>query len=175
MAQAFFAAESPAQKRMGIDAPKDVLFKMAMAYAHWEINPRIVRAFINKSDDTVRWLEEKGLKIEQIPTYPHNIPIKTFHWPEGQGAKVIDLLVKNCENLGVPIRYNTAVKKIVFNSNGYIDGVFATDKQYDLHINARCIVVAMAAMGVTKGYCENTVQHIQSTSDQWDFPIRVTD
>ena len=41
-AQAFFAAESPAQKRLGIDAPRDVLFRMAMDYAHWKINPRII-------------------------------------------------------------------------------------------------------------------------------------
>ena len=100
LAQAFFAAESPVQKRMGIDAPRDVLFRMAMDYAHWEINPRIVRAFIDKSGDTVKWLEEKGLKIEQMPAYPLNIPIRTFHWPEGQGAKVIDVLVGSARSGG---------------------------------------------------------------------------
>ena len=53
-AQAFFAAESPVQKRLRIDASRDVLFRMAMDYAHWKINPRIMRAFIDKSGDTVR-------------------------------------------------------------------------------------------------------------------------
>jgi len=71
-AEGFFAAESPAQERMGIDAPKDVLFRMAMDYAHWRINPRIMRAFINKSGDTVQWLEEKGLTIDRVSPFYRN-------------------------------------------------------------------------------------------------------
>src|SRR5512136_1768641 len=58
MAHDIFGAESPVQKRSGIDAPRDLLFKTAMEWAHWsKINPRLVRAFIDKSGDTIRWLE----------------------------------------------------------------------------------------------------------------------
>jgi fumarate reductase flavoprotein subunit len=49
MARGLFAAESPVQKRMKIDAPREQLFKTAMAYSHWKINPEIIRAVINKS------------------------------------------------------------------------------------------------------------------------------
>ena len=34
MAEGFFAAESPSQKRMNIDADRDMLFRIAMDYAH---------------------------------------------------------------------------------------------------------------------------------------------
>ena len=61
-----FAAESPAQERK-IDARRDDLFKIAMNHSHWKINPRIVRAFVDKSGDTIRWLEEKGVKFEASP------------------------------------------------------------------------------------------------------------
>ena len=37
--EGIFAAESAPQKRQGIDAGRDKLFKMAMDYAHWTINP----------------------------------------------------------------------------------------------------------------------------------------
>jgi len=47
--EGIFAAESPAQKRLGIDAPKDEVFKQAMDFAHWMINPRLFRAFVDKS------------------------------------------------------------------------------------------------------------------------------
>src|SRR5512147_265980 len=54
MAHDVFGAESPVQKRQGVDARKDELFKVAMEWAHWtRINPRIVRAFIDKSGDTI--------------------------------------------------------------------------------------------------------------------------
>ena len=61
MAVGPFAAESPAQRRQAIIAPRDDLFKRAMSWAHWKVNPRIVRAFIDRSGDTIRWLEDKGL------------------------------------------------------------------------------------------------------------------
>ena len=54
MAHDVFGAESPVQKREGIDASRDVLFKTAMEWAHWtKINPRVVRAFIDRSGDTI--------------------------------------------------------------------------------------------------------------------------
>ena len=60
MAHDIFGAESPVQKRLGIEASRDELFKTAMEWAHWtNINPRIVRAFIDKSGDTIGWLERK--------------------------------------------------------------------------------------------------------------------
>ncbi|KPK96749.1 MAG: hypothetical protein AMJ95_12495, partial [Omnitrophica WOR_2 bacterium SM23_72] len=46
-----FAAESPTQKRLDIDCSRDELFKQAMEFAHWRINPRLVRAIIDKSGD----------------------------------------------------------------------------------------------------------------------------
>ncbi len=60
MAGGLFAAESHTQKRLRVDVPKDEIFKMHVEYAHWKINPRIVRAFIDKSADTIQWLEDKA-------------------------------------------------------------------------------------------------------------------
>lgn len=71
MAHDIFAAESPVQKRAGVDAPRDLLFKMAMEWAHWsKINPRLVRAFIDKSGDTIRWLEEKACALSSFSSIP---------------------------------------------------------------------------------------------------------
>ena len=80
-----FAAESPVQKRLGLDVRKDDIFKKAMDYAHWKINPRLIRALVNKSGDTIRWLEEKGVEFEKVsPIYPSNVPL-TFHVTRGSG------------------------------------------------------------------------------------------
>ena len=65
-AEGLFAAESPAQKRMMIDARREDLFKIAMDYSHWKINPKVIRAFIDKSGDTINWLENKGLSVKHI-------------------------------------------------------------------------------------------------------------
>jgi fumarate reductase flavoprotein subunit len=66
-ATGLFACESPVQTRERIIADKDDLFKRSMQWSHWNrINPRIFRAFLNKSGDTIRWLEKKGLEFTVI-------------------------------------------------------------------------------------------------------------
>jgi fumarate reductase flavoprotein subunit len=89
LANVMFGAETPFQKRMKIDVPRDFAFKLAMGYAHWKTDPRIVRAFIDKSGDTVRWLEEKGIEFEYMPDYyPDQVP-RAFQIMRGGGAAMI--------------------------------------------------------------------------------------
>ncbi len=58
---AFFACDSPAQARAEIDAPADYFFKYMMDFSHWKLNARLVRTYIKKSGQTIKWLENKGL------------------------------------------------------------------------------------------------------------------
>ena len=39
-AHGIFGAESPAQRRLNIDVPKDEIFKIYMEHSHWKVNPR---------------------------------------------------------------------------------------------------------------------------------------
>ena len=95
LAEGFFAAESPAQKRLLIDAKRDSLLKTALEYAHYKVDPRILRAFINRSGDTVRWIEEKGLTINHVaPFYPNQVPL-VWHIIEGHGATLVSFLRGN--------------------------------------------------------------------------------
>jgi fumarate reductase flavoprotein subunit len=149
-AEGFFAAESPAQERLGIDAPRDVLFKMAMDYAHWEINPRIIRAFIDKSGDTVRWLEEKGLVIALVSPFYRNQVIRTWHQPRGGGAEVIKVLVKSCKNLGVRILPRTSAKKLLINNHGQVTGILAVTKEQESRITSGSVIIASGGYGGNK-------------------------
>jgi fumarate reductase flavoprotein subunit len=72
------AVESPVQKRKLIDVSRDAVFRKAMKNCRWDCNPRIVRAFIDKSGDTVRWLEEKGIQFEMIRIHPDE-DLVVFH------------------------------------------------------------------------------------------------
>jgi len=145
----FFAAESPAQKRMRIDAPRDVLFKMAMDFAHWKINPQIIRAFVDKSGDTARWLEEKGLVIDRIPAFVPNQVIRTEHDAVKGGSDVVKILIESCEGLGVRLLRQTAARKIILNAAGEVGGVLAANKEQEFQITARSVIIA------TGGYAAN--------------------
>jgi fumarate reductase flavoprotein subunit len=107
LSSGLFAAESQAQKRAAIDARREVFFKILVEFAHWKVNPRLVRAFIDKSADTIRWLEEKGLFFDVFPMYPNQIA--TWHQARGnRGAEMMKVLAEQCRNSGVKVLTSTA-------------------------------------------------------------------
>ena len=149
LAGGIFAADSPVQKRLMIEAPKEELFKKAMDYSHWKTDPDIVRAFVYKSGDTVRWLEKKGLKFDWIPPlFPNQVP-RVLHWPEGRGAALTKLLVKNCRELGVELLENSGAKKILTNDKGEVSSIIAVKEEKEIRVSTKCVVVA------TGGYAGN--------------------
>jgi fumarate reductase flavoprotein subunit len=157
MAHDIFGAESPVQKRQGIDARKEELFKTAMEWAHWtRINPRIVRAFIDKSGDTIGWLEKKGLCFELIQYYPNQVPL-VRHSVKGHGNALMKTLRDNCEELGVKILTRTPGKKILRDGKGKISGVVAESNQGEFTVTAKSVIVTTGGYGnnkeMLKKYC----------------------
>ena len=160
MSGGFFAAESKPQKQRNIDASRDVLFKMQMDFTHWRTNPRLVRAYIDKSANTVQWLEDKGVIVTDVPRYYPNQPIPTWHWTgtDGPSGRVITkALLANCEKLGVRLLRNTSAKKILTGSDGKVAGVLATSKGEEFNINAKSVIISSGGYGgnkeLLKKYC----------------------
>jgi fumarate reductase flavoprotein subunit len=147
MAEGFLAAESPAQKRLRIEARKDDVFKIAMDYSHWRLNARIVRAFINKSGSTVQWLEDKGMYFDWVPSYFPGQRIRTWHCLRKRGMEIIDVLVRECEELGVRIMRETGAKKLLTDSEGVVKGVLAGTKEGEIRIAADCVIIATGGYG----------------------------
>jgi fumarate reductase flavoprotein subunit len=145
IAGGIFACESPVQVRLGITSSRDQLFRKALEWAHWsDISPPVLQAFINKSGETIRWLEDKGLEFDLITFYPGQDP-PVQHNPKGFGAALIKLLEKECLKNGVRILRNSAVKKIVRGENGTVKGVeFVSGKDI---IELRCNSAIIATGG----------------------------
>jgi fumarate reductase flavoprotein subunit len=148
MAAEVFGAESPTQKRMGIDAPRDEFFKMHMDFHHWQINPWLVRTLIDKSADTIRWLEEKGITFNVTQHHPDQ-PYSSSHTINGFGVELVKVLTKASEDLGVQLFYKTGAKEILRDDKKYISGVVATNKGKEIHIKTSSVVIA------TGGYAGN--------------------
>jgi fumarate reductase flavoprotein subunit len=147
MAGGIFAADSPAQKRQRIDASRDAFFNTAMGHAHWKVDPRILRTFIDRSGDTIQWLEAKGLHFE-VPTFYANLP-RTAHMAEGHGAGVVQALMRSCNALGVIFLYETAAEEILVDAHNRIEGVIAVSQGQQEKINSHNVIIA------TGGYAGN--------------------
>jgi fumarate reductase flavoprotein subunit len=143
-----FAAESCAQDRLGIDSGRDAHFKAAMSHSHWKTDPRIIRTFIDKSGDTIHWLEEKGLKFD-VPVFYPNLP-RTIHLPQGHGAEIVKALVKKCEDLGVQLFLETAAKRILVDNMGDVIGVLGETNDREFKVNAKSIIIATGGYGGNK-------------------------
>ena len=142
-----FAVDSPAQQ--------DECFQIAMEWAHWRVNPRIIRAFIDKSGDTIRWLEEKGLVFElRSPSSGHRF----VPWEiKGSGAALIKVLAQNCRDLGVELLIRTPAKKIVTGEKGEITGVLAGTRGREFTAKTKSVIIATGGFAgnkkLLKKYC----------------------
>jgi fumarate reductase flavoprotein subunit len=147
-----FASDSPAQKRMSIAALKDDCFKIAMDYSHWSINPRILRAFLEKSGDTIAWLESKGLNFTRVETKFPNTEVRGFH-SLGAGIRsgpvIVKTLYENCLNLGLRVFVNCPAEKIVLGAGGEVAGIRVSLNGESRTIKTKSIIIA------TGGYSGN--------------------
>jgi fumarate reductase flavoprotein subunit len=119
-----------------------------MEFAHWRTNPRLVRAYMDKSGETIQWLENKGLEFECVPFYPNQIP--TWHVARRQGAEIVEQLVQDCKRLGIKILTDTPVKKILTGSGGKITGVVAISGKEEIKIESARVILATGGYGGNK-------------------------
>ena len=161
-AEGLVAAESPVQKRLGINVTTDTLFKNHMYFNHWTLNSRVVRALIDVSGDSIRWLEEKGVvfNIRQmgrpraqgrdvVPSSMNELPA-VFHVPERFGSGIIHALLKACHESGIQVFYNVKAKNIIKNRVNTVTGVSVVINGKNTVIKAKSVVIATGGYGANK-------------------------
>ncbi|HEX2964826.1 MAG TPA: FAD-dependent oxidoreductase [Syntrophorhabdaceae bacterium] len=147
LAGGLFAAESPPLKRLKNNSNADELIKRSLSYAHWKTNPRIVRAFIMRSGDTIGWLENMGVNFWEIAEYYPTQGPRIMHLPEGMGAGLIQVLVTRSKSLGVTLLRDTTATEILLDVKGRIVGVGAAGKEGKFRIAAKSVIVAAGGYG----------------------------
>ncbi len=150
LAGGIFAAGSHLQRRMRLDVRPDACFQEAMSYAHNKINPRIIRAYLNKSGGTIKWLENMGLKIYGLPPYYPGQTMVTWHCPKTGVKEVTNVLIKRCKALGIRIILPARAVKLLLDDNGGLSGVLVKSKRQPLRINTKCVVIASGGFGGNK-------------------------
>ena len=148
-AEGIFAVESDMQKKESIRITRDEAFHIIMDYSHWRANPDLVRAFIDKSPNTITWLQNMGVKfIKPFAMWP-NSP-RTWHLLDGYGASMMRVLFDNAQRKGVEIATATVAKKIIRRPNGPVTGVVIERSGTPAtEIKTKAVVIA------TGGYANN--------------------
>ncbi|WP_316347120.1 FAD-dependent oxidoreductase [Desulfuromonas acetoxidans] len=158
--EGLFAAESKIQKRIGIDVSKDFAFDTIMEYSHYKANGALVSCFVDKSAETIDWLDELGVKIEYVgvggfggpltwhviapgPDYPDKNP-HDYHC-----ARMINVFNKYILDHGGEILLQTPGTGLI-KEDGKVVGAFAENKDGEnIRINAKAVIIA------TGGFANN--------------------
>jgi fumarate reductase flavoprotein subunit len=143
-ADGLFAIESPTQRAEGVEGTRDEMFRRATVWAQWKNDARVVRAYVDKSGDTIRWLGEKGLGFRLCPLYPGQSPLV---WHLTSGIDMVRTLRRSCEQSGVRILTHARVNRILTSREGRVKGVVATSPDGERQIAAGTVVLASGGFG----------------------------
>ena len=142
-----FAVESELQRVQYITYSRDEAFKNIMEYNHWRANPRLVRAFIDQSGETISWLQKYGVEFYGAGINMPNAP-RTYHPVKNKGESVVKALATTAKEKGVTIRPATPVKKLL-RDHERITGVIAEEEDQEITVTAKVAVIASG------GYANN--------------------
>lgn len=108
----------------------DANFKAAMEWSHWQTDARLIRALIEKNEETSDWVKSK------IESNSNGQFDDTF--VPGQIGR---FLIYACKKAGVEIRCSTAAKKLLKDSEGKFCGVLADCGGEELVFPAEAVIV----------------------------------
>ena len=147
--EGIFAVESSMQRNWNYGLTKDEAFQKIMNYGHWRGNAKMVRAFVDKSGETIDWMQANGVKFEKLfSNYPNGL--YTWHIYEGRGAGWINLFQQKYKDAGQTLLLNTWGKELIQDKSGTVKGVVATNKAGDkITVNAKATIIA------TGGFFDN--------------------
>jgi fumarate reductase flavoprotein subunit len=149
-AEAMFAVESKLQKRLKYGLTVDQAFKSHMENCHWQPNGRLVRAFMEKTADTIDWLQNLGVVFTDVKAIYPDGP-RVWHFIKDLSAlgliRPLSERIKTIPN--IQVLTETPLTKIL-REKGKISGVMAQDKAGNaFRIDAKAVVIA------TGGYQSN--------------------
>jgi fumarate reductase flavoprotein subunit len=146
----FFAVESRMQRQRYMPLTRDRAFKTIMEYSHWRANPRLARAFVDKSASTIDWLGKRGVEYtDHSPMGMFTGSHYTQHFVKGGGAALLKVLLEKIKENGAEIFLETPVQKLL-KDEGRVAGVIVKDRSGKTkQVSAKAVMIA------TGGYANN--------------------
>jgi len=142
-AEGMFAVGSRLQKKHKVGLTVEEAFNVHMEETHWLANPRLVRTFMEKTADTIDWLETQGAKFSGLFNISPFTP-RVWHQLIGFGEE--GLIAPLCEKAqaqdNIEVLFETEVKNLAMDG-GAVTGVVAQDKDGNsIEATAKAVIIA---------------------------------
>lgn len=151
-----FAVESRLQKTKQYPLSKEEAFKIYMDFTHWRVNARLVKALIDKSSESIDWLEELGVKFLDISSHGtgNYYTQHTIDAPEdsermqGRASSMMTILANRAKQLEVPIYLKTPAQKLIKDGNRIVGVIANNESGEQIQVNAKAVILATGAFGM---------------------------
>jgi fumarate reductase flavoprotein subunit len=153
--EGIFAVGSAMQKEKYIAYSADQAFKNFVEYNHWRVEARLVRSLINRSAETIDWLEAMGVEFLEVTINMPDAP-RTYHVVKGRGQAAVKAMALKAKEKGVVIRASSPVKQILKGEQGP-SGVV-------VELDGKDTVVACKAVVIASGGYANNAEWIKKYS-----------
>ena len=154
MAGGLFAVESRLQRIRNAGPTKEEAFRIFMDHTHWHVDARLVKTYIDKSPETIDWLEEQGVEFTEpakmfTGSYPtwHLIKAGPNSFTMQAAAKMVKILTDRLKEAGGQLFLRTPVQKIL-KQGRVIEGVVAENESGDeITAKAKAVIIATGGFG----------------------------
>jgi fumarate reductase flavoprotein subunit len=149
-----FAVESRLQKIKNVPLTKEDAFRVFMDYTHWRVDARLVSDYINKTADTIEWLEKMGVEFWDVIAYvkgsqfTHHVVKPSVGLPGPMCAStMMKAITERAKGLGVQIHLQTPVRRLIKERNKIV-GLIAEDKEGEqIQVSAKAVIIATGGFG----------------------------
>jgi fumarate reductase flavoprotein subunit len=150
MGMGLLGVESRLQRLKSLGPTKDEAFRIFMDYTHWQVDARLVRAYMDKAATTIDWLEKMGVEfMDPCPYFPGGEATWHIVKPGGEGcaSNMYRLMTERAKEMGVQILLRTPVERLIKQRDG-IAGVLAEDRSGEpIEAHAKAVVIATGGFG----------------------------
>ncbi|WP_068787223.1 flavocytochrome c [Paenibacillus phocaensis] len=143
------ASQTKFQKEQGIEDSNDKFYEETFKGGHNTNDPDLLRFFVDHSAGAIDWLDSIGIRLNNL-TITGGMSEKRTHRPEdgsAVGQYLVDGLVRNVEEQGIPLFVNANVKEII-QQDGKVHGVkVVLNDTEEKTITGKAVIVATGGYG----------------------------
>lgn len=149
-----FAVESKLQRMKNISLTREQAFKIFMDYTHWRVDARLVSNYMNKSADTIDWLEEMGVVWGAVESYVRG-SYPTHHQvtpPNGRpgtpmaASAMVKCMTDRAKQLGVKFYFRQPARHLL-KERGAITGLVVEGETGETEVAAKAVIIATGGFG----------------------------
>ncbi len=134
----FAVANNELQAQKGIQDSKELFFNDIYEGGGKLGKPELIQLIVDNGLENYNWLNQYiGVEYKDTLSWYGGHSVARTLWPQGDGAKMIDLLIQKALKLGVKVDYNTRAYEFITDANSKVIGVKASYNNQTVNYLAR--------------------------------------